>query len=139
MEALLQGITQQQNLLGTLIVVLHTVAHIVLYIKIIQSVEALLQGITQQHILVACQTLQITLKVLFQKAITLQKKKVTTLQKHLQDLPPCIKLERLESRLTPLQKRRLKTLREKGKTTEGSYTPPPQISLIRDYLKQILQ
>ena len=78
MEALLQGIAQQQNLLGALIVVLHIVAHIVLHIKIIQRVEALLQGITQQHFLVACQILQITLKVLFQKAITLQNKKGTT-------------------------------------------------------------
>ena len=81
-EALIQGITQQKNLLGTLVVVLHIVADIVLRLQIIQCMEALIQGITQQHILVACQILQIILKV------TLLNKKVTTLQKHHQYLPP---------------------------------------------------
>ena len=47
---------------------------------------------------------------------------MTTLQEHLQKhhlyLPPQDKPERLEAKLTPLQKRRLKTLKEKGKTTK---------------------
>ena len=53
MEALIQGITQQQNLLGVLIVVLHIEPHIELHIKIILLVEALIQGIAQQHTQVA--------------------------------------------------------------------------------------
>ena len=44
-EALIQGITQQQNPLGILMIVLHVVAHIELYIKVILLVEALIQGI----------------------------------------------------------------------------------------------
>ena len=48
-EALIQGIAQQQTLLKVLIVVLHLRAHKELHIKIIQLVEALIQGIAQQH------------------------------------------------------------------------------------------
>ena len=57
-EALIQGITQQQNPLGILIIEKHIVAHIELHIKVILLVEVLLQGNTQQHILVVCQILQ---------------------------------------------------------------------------------
>ena len=39
---------------------------------------------------------------------------------------PQVKLERLESRLTPLQKRRLKTLMKKGRPQEHHIPPPPQ-------------
>ena len=53
MEALIQGITQQQNLSGVLIVVLHIKPHIELHIKIILLMEALIQGIAQQHTQVA--------------------------------------------------------------------------------------
>ena len=53
-KAPIQGITQQHNLLGILIVVLHIVAHIELHIKKVPCVEALIQGITQQHIQVFC-------------------------------------------------------------------------------------
>ena len=49
MEALTQGIAQQQNLLEVLIVALQIVAHTELHIKVILPVEALIQGITQQH------------------------------------------------------------------------------------------
>ena len=53
MEALIQGIAQQQNLLGVLIVVLHIEPHIELPTKIILLMEALIQGIAQQHTQVA--------------------------------------------------------------------------------------
>ena len=66
--------------------------------------------------------------------MTLLNKKVTTLWKHLQNLPlkldqkhlqylPQGKLERLESKLTPLQKRRLRTLKDKGKVIK---VPPKE-------------
>ena len=72
MEALTQGIAQQQNLPGVLIVVQHIVAHIELHIKVILLVEALIQGITQQHTQVVYQDLQIKLKRPILKAIPLQ-------------------------------------------------------------------
>ena len=53
LEALIQGIAQQQNLLESLIVILHIEAHIELHTKVILLVEALIQGITQQHTQVA--------------------------------------------------------------------------------------
>ena len=53
MEALIQGIAQQQNLVGMLIVVLQIEPHIELHIKIILLMKALIQGITQQHTQVA--------------------------------------------------------------------------------------
>ena len=85
MEALTQGIAQQQNLLEVLIVVLHIVAHIELHIKVILLVEALIQGITQQHTQVVCQILQIKLKRHILKTITYQGTEVTTLQQLHQD------------------------------------------------------
>ena len=77
-EALTQGITQQQNLPEVLIVVLHIVAHIELHIKIILLVEALIQRITQQHTQVVHQILQIKLKRPLLKVITHQGIQVTT-------------------------------------------------------------
>ena len=72
MEALIQGIAQQQNLQEVLIVVLHIVAHIELHTKVILLVEALIQGIAQQHTQVVCQILQIKLKRPILEAITHQ-------------------------------------------------------------------
>ena len=86
-EALTQGIAQQQNLLQVLIVVLHIVAHIELHIKVILLVEALIQGIAQQHTQVVCQILQIKLRRPILKAITHQGTSVTTLQQPHQDRP----------------------------------------------------
>ena len=71
-EALTQGITQQQNFLEVLILVLHIVAHTELHKKAILLVEALIQGIAQQHTQVVCQILQIKLKRPILKAITCQ-------------------------------------------------------------------
>ena len=53
-EALIQGITQEHNLLGILIAVLHIVAHIELHMKKIPHVEVLIQVNIQQHIQVVC-------------------------------------------------------------------------------------
>ena len=86
-EALTQGISQQQNLLEVLIVVLHIVAHIDLHIKVILQVEALTQWIAQQHTQVVCQILQIKLKRPILKVITHQGIQVTALQLLHQDQP----------------------------------------------------
>ena len=87
-EALTQGIAQQQNPLEVLIVILHIVAHIELHIKVILLVEALIQGNAQQHTQVICQILQIKLKGPLLKVITNQGTQVTTLQLLHHDQPP---------------------------------------------------
>ena len=87
MEGLIQGITQQQNLLETLIIVLHIGAHTELHKKVILLVEALIQGITQQNTQVVCQSLQIKLKGPLPKVITHQGLPVTALQLLHQDQP----------------------------------------------------
>ena len=90
MEALIQGIAQQQNLLEVLIVVLHIVAHIELHKKIDLIVEALIQGIAQQHTQVVCQILQTKLKGPLPKVYTHQGLPVTALQLLHQDQSPIL-------------------------------------------------
>ena len=64
---------------------------------------------------------------------------MTTLQKHLQAhhlYLPRGKSERLEVNLTPLQKRRLKTLKEKGKTTKVPSSLPTLDTASKEFPKK---